>query len=293
MKASTSAFLAIIGASLFFSLAPITSKILYRSFEPMPLAFLRVLFASILILPIFFAQRISLLKTMKTVWPYTIFSALNILFFYLGLIRTTVDSSVIIYCNVPLVTAILSYFFIKERLSTKKQIGILVGFLGIILVVILPLFQKGIKTGDLTGNLLILIASFMWAIHGILSKKIIEKGFSPITVSTISFIVATIILLVGSLFFAKKNFISPIFTDNNLFFLLLLGLVSVGGYILMQWAIKHTSATITSLSQYVQPILAIPLAALFLDEKITVEFLIGSALVLAGVFIATYKINSS
>lgn len=290
MSPSKIALLTIIGASFFFSLSPIVTKILYHSFEPMPLAFLRFLIASIFILPIFFYQKKeSLFKSFRAVAPYSIFSTLNILLFYLGIARTTADSSAIIYCDVPIVTAILSYFLIKERLDRRKKFGILLGLLGVTLIAILPLFQKSIKTGDLTGNILILIATFMWAIYVIMSKKIIGKGFSPITVSAISFIVSAVIFFAISLFVAKKDFIAPIFTASNFLLLLLLGgVVTVGSYVLMQWAIKHTSATTVSLNQYISPIFTISLAAAVLGEKITAEFVIGAILVFAGVFMATY-----
>jgi drug/metabolite transporter (DMT)-like permease len=161
--------------------------------------------------------------------------------------------------------------------------------LGVIFIVVLPLFQKGIKTGDLTGNLLVLIATFMWAIYGILSKRIIEKGFSPISVATVSFIISTILFLIISPFVAKSNFIIPLFNITNLFLLLILGgFATVGSYLLIQWAIKYTSATIASLNHYLQPIFVIVLAALILGEKVTIEFLMGAVLVFAGVFIATY-----
>jgi drug/metabolite transporter (DMT)-like permease len=290
MNKSTLTFLAIAGTSLFFSFAPVTTKLLYHFFEPIPLAFLRFLIASIIILPVFFLQKNkSLFYEIKKLWPYTIFSSLNILFFAIGIARTTVDSAVALYCGVPLLTAAISYFFLKERFSKMKLIGILTGFLGISLIIILPFFQKGIKTGDLTGNLLVLIATFSWTIYGILSKRIIEKGSSPVSIATVSFIVSLVLFLVMSPFVAKSNFITPLFNLNNLFLLLILGgIATTGSYLLMQVAIKNTSITIASLNQYLQPVFAIILAAIFLGERITGEFLFGMVLVFAGIFIATY-----
>lgn len=290
MQSSTIALLSILGASFFFALPPIVTKLLYHSFEPIPLAFLRFLIASIFMFPIFLAQknRDPLFKSVKVIAPYTIFSTINILFFYLGIAKTTADSSAIIYSDVPLVTAIISYFLIHERLSQKKKIGILLGLFGVALIAILPLFQKGIKTGDFTGNILILVATLSWATYGITSKKIIQKGFSPITISMVSFLVSTIAFFITSIFISRKDFITPIFDGNNLILLLLLGgIITVGSYVLMQWALKHTSATIVSLNQYIQPIFTISLATVILGEKLTLEFIFGALLVLLGVFIAT------
>ena len=291
MNSSSLAFLAIIGTSFLFSLVPITIKLLYaHSFEPIPLAFLRFLVATIIILPVFlFQKKESLFKTLKIIWPYTIFSSLNILFYAIGIARTTVDSGVILYCDVPLITVIISYLFLHERIGKLKISGILVGFLGIVLIVILPIFEKGIKTGDLAGNLLILIATFMWAIYGVTSKKIVEKGYSPISITAVSSIVSTVLFFIIAPFVAKNNFIIPLFNLNNLFLLLILGgLGTVGTYLLMQIAIKHSTATIASLNQYLQPVFAIILASIFLRERITGEFLIGMILVFAGISVATY-----
>jgi len=291
MSSSFVTFLGIISTSLFFSVVPILTKLLYQSFEPIPLGFLRFLIATIFILPFFFIQkRESLFKAIKTIWPYTVLGSFNILFFYLGIARTTADSSAIIYSGVPLITAVLSYFLIRERLSKRKQVGILIGFLGTIFVVILPLFQKGIKTGDLTGNLLVFIATCLWAGNGIASKKIIQRGYSPISVATVSFIVSAVIFLTLSPFMSKNNFVNPLFSIHNLFLLLFLGgIVTVGSNVLMQWTVKRTSATIMFLYQYIQPVFTLSISAVVLNEKITAGFLAGALMIFVGVFIATYK----
>ncbi len=290
MKSSTIALLAILGGGIMGGLPPIFTKVLYQSFEPMSLGFLRFLIASIFMLPIFFLQKNqpSLVKAIKIVGPFTIFSTLNVMLFLIGIKTTTANSGQIIYSDVPLVTAILSYFLIKERLSRTKKFGIILGFIGIILVIILPIFQKGITTGDLTGNIIILIATLAWAMYGIMSKKIIEKGFSLITISTVSFIISTIVFFIAMLFTAKKDFISPVFIGNNLIVLLFFGgVITVGAYVLLQWAIKHTSPTIAQMNQYVSPLATFTGSAIVLKEKLTAEFVFGAILVLIGLFIAT------
>ena len=290
MKSPALAFLAIIGASFFFSLPPIITKILYQSIDPIPLAFLRFLIASIVIMPFYFAHaKKDVWKTIIKVIPISIFSSLNILLFYLGIALTTADSSTIIYTDVPLLVAILSYFFLKERLELRKILGILLGFFGICLIVLLPLFQKVKLSGDFSGNMLILAATFSWAIYTIGSRRLIVKDkISPLLITSISFFTSAIVFFAGTLIFAERDFISPVFKGNNFILLLLLGgIATVGSYLLMQWAVKNSSATIASLNQYAQPVFTITLASIFLGEIISTEFTLGAVLVFLGVFIAT------
>jgi drug/metabolite transporter (DMT)-like permease len=63
--------------------------------------------------------------------------------------------------------------------------------------------------------------------------------------------------------------------------------VTVVTFLLHQWAIQHSSATTASLTNYLQPVFAFIYNTIFIGETITVEFLLGSLLVLFGVFIAT------
>jgi drug/metabolite transporter (DMT)-like permease len=288
MNKTLLSFLAILATAFFFSLSPITTKLLYRSFDPLPLAFVRFLIASICIAPFILKDK-NFLKTFKTVAPFAIFSTGNIFFFVLGISMTNVDSSAIIYNNVPLIVAVLSYFFVGEKFSARKVIGILLGFLGVLIIVVLPVLQKGEIQGNFLGNVLIVIASLSWSIYTIASKKLLaNRDISPISMTAVSFFVSTIVFFICSILFPQKNFFESIFIGNNLILIIILGAIgTVGSYVFFQWAIKISSATIASLNQYLQTIITIAMATVFLGEKLIPEFILGGILVFAGVFIAT------
>lgn len=177
-----------------------------------------------------------------------------------------------------------------EKITSRKISGILLGFCGVFFITVLPFFEKqGIQTGDFLGNLLIVIASFTWAIYTVGSRHLTaKKGYSPITISAISIIFSAIIFFFITILTSKQNYIQPIFNFNNFLLIIHLALlVTVATYLLFQWAIKHSSATITSLNNYLQPVLAVWLNVIFLGEKLSLGFILGSLLVIFGVFIAT------
>ena len=290
MKSSTIALIAIIGTSFFFSLPGVIFKILYKSFEPMPLSFVRFGLSFIFILPFFLKEKNNDLGYIfKTTLPISLLGTANVILFAYGIARTTANSGSIIYTIVPLLVAILSYFILKEKFSIHKVLGILVGFVGVIIIIILPILQKEtISGGDFIGNLLIFVASISWAGYGIGSKNLLSKGISITSLLTMFFFYSAVFAFIASTLTAKKDFISPIFNLNNLMLILLLSLVAtVGVNFLYQWAIKHSTATTASLYMYLQPVFTFIIAAIVLGERLTGEFLIGAILVFAGVFLAT------
>ncbi|MEK7165477.1 MAG: DMT family transporter [Patescibacteria group bacterium] len=268
------------------------AKILLHYYSPFPLAFLRFVFASAMILP-FFLKHIRSSKqrlSIKEILPIALLSTTNVALFYFGLTRTTNNASATIYASVPLITAILAQHTLKEIVSGKKIAGIILGFIGVMTILVLPLFERGEAiTGEIGGNLLIVIASFTWAFYTVGSRHLItNKGYSPLVITSISIFTSALVFAVFTLVFFPMDYISPLFVGNNLILILHLSLmVTVTTLLLYQWAIKHSSAATASLSNYLQPVFSILLGIVILSEPITGGFLIGSGGVFLGIFLAT------
>lgn len=292
MSEKSIALISIVLASLLWASAGVVAKILLMYFTPFPLAFLRFFFASLIILPFF----LSALKkdkhriVLKEILPIALLSSTNIMLFYFGLTFTTNNASAIIYASAPLITVFFAHHTLKEAASTKKAAGIVLGFVGVLTILLLPLIEKGaVESGDIRGNLLIVIASFTWAFYTIGSRHLInKKGYSPLIVTSISLFTSTLVFSLFTHLFFPMNYISPLFIRNNLLLVLHLALtVTVATYLLYQWAIKHSSASTASLSNYLQPVFSILLGITILGEPITHGFVIGSTLVFLGVFLVT------
>lgn len=291
MSSQTIALVAIVLASIFWASAGTVTKILLRTFDPFPLAFLRFLIASIAILPLFLkSKRLNLRQLIIDIAPIALFSAGNIFFFYLGLLRTTANAAAIIYTAEPIMIAWLSPILIGEQVSRKKIQGILLGCVGVLVILLLPALETGTTfTGDILGNILIIIAALSWAFYTIGSRRLIDqKHYSVISVTSITLFTSATIFFGLSLFFPHRDYLSPLIQATNLSLVIYLAiLVTVVTLLSFQWAIKHSSATTASLTNYLQPVIGIGLNMLFLGEKLTFGFIIGSILVIAGVFLAT------
>lgn len=291
MSPRTKAFLAIVVVSLLWSTAGIVGKILLKTFDPFTLAFLRYFIASIIVLPFFLKQKHGSVKKMLIdVIPIALLSSLNVALFYIGLPKTTVNATAVMYAATPLIVATIAYLTIHERLTKMKILGIIVGFIGVLTFLLFPALGRGeIAFGSVTGNLIMLLGVCSWAAFNVGSRFLTTtKQYSPFQVSAISMFVSVPVYLLIMMFSPPVNLFTTLFDFNTIMLLLYLGIfLTVLTYSLFLWAIKHSSSTTSSLTHYLQPIFAFYFAYIFLGETITSNFLLGSLLVLLGVFLAT------
>ena len=289
MSSRTKALIAIILSALLWSTAGL-SKIVVRELDPYVAAFLRFFIAAVVILPFFLKEKVKGKHIVRDLVPLSLLATANILFYYVGLSVSTANAATLIYAGAPMFTAVLAHFLIGERLNKQKITGIILGLIGIIFIVALPGIAKGeTVTGHIQGNISFLMAVVVWSFYTIGSRRAItQKGYSPLTVTSVLMFTTTTVFFIVSLFTFQPRYLTVIAQPSTLFLFLHLGiLVTVVTYLLYQWAVKHTSATTASLQNYLGPVFSILVNVTVLGETITPAFLIGTAFVLAGVIIAS------
>jgi drug/metabolite transporter (DMT)-like permease len=287
MSSRTKALLAIILASVLWSTAGL-AKIIVRELDPYIAAFLRFFVASLVILPLFLKENINRKHLFLDLVPLSLLSSANILFYYIGLSTSTANAATLIYAGVPLVTAVIAHQWIGERMNVQKLIGILLGLVGVLFIALLPSITKGGSvTGTLTGNIFFVLAVLVWSLYTIGSRQAIaKKGYSPLTVSSISIFTTTIFFLCVSLFTFKSDHIPILTHPSTILIVLQLGIfATVATYLLFQYAVKHSSASTAVLGNYIGPVFSILVNVIVLGEIVTPSFLFGTALILVGVVV--------
>ena len=289
MSSRTKAFIAILIASLLWGTAGVAAKILVRDVHPFITSFYRFLIASICILP-FFLREQKFRGIWKKLIPLSILGSIHVPLFYIGIQTTTANSSALIFAISPLATAFLSSVLIKEIHSKQKLIGIVLGFIGAVLIVLLPVLTNSqTLAGDLTGNLIIVGAMLCWTLYTIGSRRTLsQNSYSPITMTSLYFFTATALSFFLCVITRQHFFPTTLFSSSYIYALLYSGIgLTLITYFLYQWAIQRISVTTASLKQYLEPVVGVVVNALFLGETITLGFLFGSILIFLGVAIAT------
>lgn len=196
---------------------------------------------------------------------------------------------------VPLTVAILGYLFLREKVTAYQILGVILGFLGVLFIVLQSASTPNILTlGTPLGNIIIFIAVIIFSFYIVLSRGL-SRIYSPITISFYSFVSSVVLLGIAlPIEVSSSTFSITSFSKEAIFDILFLGVVSsVIMYYLHQFGIRRTSAFISSFVFLIASITASIPAIFLLKEELTLSFLSGTVLILLGVFLGVvyHQIN--
>jgi drug/metabolite transporter (DMT)-like permease len=303
------AYLLVLLTTFFWGFTFHLSKYLLKFVEPIQVAFFRFFYSS-LFLFVFF---IMVYKKRNPISSNRFFSKIknhwkNILlmsfagifmfnfFIYKGIHLSNPVIAAIISAANPAITALLLRFWKKEPQSIYTIVGIVIAFVGI-LITLMESFRSNPSIMQLidfnVGNLYILIATFSWAVYGILGYDFLRKyreEMNEIELTIINIWVGTGMLFLGSLmelsFFDLFLNISRLDVFSALVFM---GIFSSGlGYIWWYESIKIIGTAKTAIFMNVILIMAM-LIEFFLYQNLSVYKVIGGLCVITGVSITIYK----
>lgn len=290
-KTHNRAVLALITANIIWGAASPIFKLALQNIPPFTLAFLRFYFSVILLLPFTF-KRLQIEK--KDILPLVLMSlsgvTVNITFFFFGLKNAPAINAPIIASAGPVFIYLLSVIFLKEKPHTKILTGLSVSLLGVLTIVLQPVFEHGV-TGEIIGNLFLILATIGSVGHTIIGKRIISR-YSCLTVTFWSFVIGTISFT--PFFISELEMLNPLpALDLRGITGLLFGifLSSTAGYTLYNWGLHRLEAQESGLFSYIDPIAAVALAIPLLGEQISFVYVLGSILVFSGIFIAEGRLH--
>ena len=264
----------------------LVAKAVANDIEPFALTMLRNIIASAGLLAIFFlrGKKIRIDRADRGRMFFLGFLAIwvNQFTFLFGMRYTTPANAALLYASTPIFVMLISYFMKKETLTTKKIVGVTIAFVGIVVVI----FERGIDLGlrYTFGNLVLLISVTAWAFYTILGRPMVLK-YGSLQVSIISMLAGVLLFIpAGSISLALFDFSG--LTKMHIYGLIYLGLgTSVLSYILWYYALSRIEATKVAIFTNGQPILTAILSVFFLQQTITIPFVIGGLITITGVFL--------
>ena len=194
-----------------------------------------------------------------------------------------------IVCTAPLWTTLLGLMFLKDvRASRYLFAGSLMAVLGMGMVIFNGHFILRLNPA---GDLLALAAALCWAVYSVLIK-FVSGRYSAVFITRKVFFYGILTIMpvfaVHPWSFPWRAFSQPVVWGNLLFLGILASFVC---FAVWSYIIKQLGAIRTSNYVYLNPISTVIISALFLDEPMTPVAFAGSALILAGVYIANKKGN--
>lgn len=213
-----------------------------------------------------------------------------------SLAYTTVASSVVLVDTAPLWVALMSPLLLKESLSRRVKIGLVLAVVGGVIVALSDSCMLGVdgpvcpSLGDLVrgraflGNILALIGAISAAIYLIIGRRVRAR----LSLLSYIFVVygSAAIVLVAVALAARQPMIG--FSPEIYGWLLALALIpQLLGHSSYNWALGYLPAAFVSLALLGEPIGSTVLAALFLGEIPSALKLAGAGMILAGIAVAS------
>ena len=293
MDKRTLGFLAASGATIIYGLNhTIAKNVMPTYITPFGFILLRVLGAAILFWLVSFLIKPE--KIQKKDWPRLIACSflgmvINMLAFFKGLeLSTPVNSSVIITIS-PIIVFIFSAILLKEKIQFLKTIGIILGFMGAVILVLYT-SKTGINAPNIPlGNVLFIVNSFAYGLYLVLVKPLIEK-YNIITLLKWLFLLAVFLNLPVTF----NEFVSVNWSDLPIKDAVLPMLFVVVGttfctYLFNAYALRTLSPSTVSSFIYLQPIVGIVYAVSTKSDTLSLVSVTAMILIFIGIYLVTKK----
>ncbi|GAB3981919.1 DMT family transporter [Plantactinospora veratri] len=189
--------------------------------------------------------------------------------------------------STPLLTlALASAALPSERATARKVVGLVGGFVGVVLLV----GPWHSELGTLSGRLACLGAAVSYAIGFVYVRRFLSpRGLAPLSLATAQLLAAAVLQGLATPFLAWQT---PEITGRVAGSVLFLGLFSTGlAYVLYFRLIGDAGATAASAVNYLVPVFAVLIGAVLLGEAVTWNLIVGGLVVLVSVAYAENRIR--
>ncbi|MCM3113446.1 DMT family transporter [Lederbergia lenta] len=251
-------------------------------------AFYRMLFSVIIMLPIFFPRYLHELRAITNKdWFYTIiagiFLAFHFILWFESLNYTSVASSTVLVTLQPLFAFIGTFFFFKEKFSLKAVVCAIVAVLGSIII---SWGDFRISGAALYGDFLALAACALITAYLLFGQNVRQR-ISLITYTFLVYLISSIVLLIYVIIISNDT-LYPYPASDWFYFLLLAVVPTLMGHTLFNWSVKWLSTSTISMAILFEPVGAAVLAFYILGEKIMWTQIGGGLIIIISVSLFIY-----
>jgi drug/metabolite transporter (DMT)-like permease len=205
--------------------------------------------------------------------------------FIQGIYRTTAGNSSLILATVPIFVALLSSVLGIERVGRKVWQGVILSFVGILLIV-----EGAGRTLTLTdqswiGDLLILTGTIFWSTYTVLSKPLLQR-YSPLKLTTLTMAIGTLPLVLVSVPSLKEQNWSSIPSQGWLSLAYSFCFAIAISYVIWYTGVSRIGNARTALYENLVTVIALAVAWIFLSETMTLLQVLGAVLVFTSLYLA-------
>jgi drug/metabolite transporter (DMT)-like permease len=269
----------------------VITKVSAREIPPLTLAFLRFAIATVALLPLAWSRGgMKRLPNPIPAAPLFWMALAGIAFFTIAfnyaLVHASATQGALIYALGPAAIAVGAVLVLREKLSVTRTLGIILSTLGVGIVILAGQESGGDAPNPLLGAFWMVGAISAWAVYTIYAKRLAHAD-QVIVTTCISALGALMLLPLSAMELARVESL-PMPSLRAWMGLLFLGVVASSlAYVAYNYALRVLDASLVGVFTNLDPIVGVLTAAMFLSETLQTWQIVGGAIALGGMWLAS------
>jgi drug/metabolite transporter (DMT)-like permease len=287
-----------IAAPLFFSSNMIFGRSAVAEVAPFTLAFVRWSAVALLMSPLLIAG----LPAIRRVLRQSVGLLLLLAFLgmwvcgglvYLGLRHTTATNGTLIYTTSPVIIILLEALFRGRAIGWREAAGSLLAFAGVAVIVLEGSLSALLSLGLNPGDLLFVMAATAWAVYSMLYRSPALADVPNLSLFALLAAIGAVLLAPVALFEWWIGMPAPTTASAWTDIAGIVFFASILAFSSFQFGIRRLGAPVAGIFMYLLPVYGVGLAVTLLGERLMGHHLVGIAMVMGGVILATLTLPGS
>ncbi|HPE43124.1 MAG TPA: DMT family transporter [Bacteroidales bacterium] len=291
MKTRYLALAAAFTANLIYGINYVIAKgIMPDYLQPRSIILVRVIVAALLfwiLKPFTKAEKIQKKHLLRIAVAAFFGVAANQILFFEGLNLTSPINASIIMVGVPIAVLIFSQLLIKEDITKRKLLGIILGSVGATFL-ILTSGTISLEPGNFLGNLLVMANATSYALFLVLIKPVM-RYYQAFTVMRWVFLFGALYVIPVTLPPALAENWSVIPVNIWLSISYVVVFTTFLAYLLNNYSLRHINPATNSVMIYLQPVFASMIAIYYQKDQLTFQEVLAAMVIFAGVYFVISK----
>lgn len=282
-------------ATLFWAGNFTFGRVLSEALPPFGINLFRWIIACLVLVPLTLARERRIVPSASGQWPALVMmSVAGVLLFqslvYLSLRFTTSVNAALIAGTTPIMTLLIAAVIGTDRLTGRRVVGAFLSLVGVAWIVFEGSLGALLRLSVNRGDLMMLLAAFLWAVYTILSQRVL-RSVSPLATTTIITLLALPPLIIVGGYELMTQPIGSI-TPVVVLGLLYIGIIaSVVAFLCWNTGIEGVGAARGAVFLNLIPVFTALMAVPLLDERLGAAQLLGGLLVISGVCLVYFRAN--